>query len=75
MRNSKYKLEEIKIGNQIRFKRIGIDDFDMYWTVIGFNNKMIQVKINEMEFKDELYIDLDNIESLLDVNDTRYVKE
>ena len=68
----KYKIEDIKIGNQVLFKRTGIDDFRMYWTVIGFLKGMIQVKIKEMGHDDELYIDVADIESLHDVNDTRY---
>ncbi|QCX38177.1 hypothetical protein FF125_06935 [Aureibaculum algae] len=68
----KYKIDDIKIGNHVSFKRNGIDDFGMYWTVIGFLNGMVQVKIKEMGNDDELYIDVDDIESLQNVNDTRY---
>ena len=68
----KYKIDDIKIGNQVSFKRNGIDDFGMNWTVIGFLNGMVQVKIKEMGYDDELYIDVDDIELLQNVNDTRY---
>ena len=74
MQKPMYKLEDVKIGNHILFSRTGIDDFRMYWTVIGLYNGMIQVKIDEMGFKDELFIDVKDIEILQNVNDTRYSK-
>lgn len=69
-----YKIEDVKIGNHVIFSRAGINDFRMYWTVIGFYNEMIRVKIQEMGCDDELYIDVNDIEILLNVNDTRYNK-
>ena len=75
MKKGKFKIEDIKIGNHVRFKRQGVNDFEMEWTVINFYNDMIQIKIDEMGFKDELYIDVDDIESLINVNDTRYSKK
>jgi len=68
----KHKIEDIKIGNHVMFKRTGIEDFKMSWTVIGFLNGMVEVKIDEMGYVDELFIDLDDIISLQDVKDTRY---
>lgn len=68
----KYKIDDIEIGNQALFKRNGIDDFGMNQTVIGFLNGMVQVTIKEMGYVDELYIDVDDIQFLHNVNDTRY---
>ena len=69
-----YKLEEIKVGNHLLFKRIGVDDFRMWWTVIGFSNEMIKIKIAEMGYEDEIYIELKDIESLQSINDKRFQK-
>ncbi len=74
MKKGKYNIEDIKIGNHVSFKRTGIDDFDMNWTVVGFLNGMIKVKIHEMGFNDELYIDIEDVNSLHNVNDTRYTE-
>jgi len=68
----KYALEDIKRGNHVIFKRTGVNDFDLHWTVVGFHNKMIEVKIEEMGHSDQIFIDVDDIQSLLEVNDTRY---
>lgn len=68
----KYTLADIKRGNQVLFTRKGIEDFRMYWTVIGFHNDMIEVKIDDMGNSDKLFIAVDDIEVLLNVNDTRY---
>lgn len=72
MAKGDYKLGDVKIGNHIIFLRPGIEDFRMYWAVIGFHGNMIRVKIAEMGNYDELYIDASDIEILLDVNDMRY---
>lgn len=72
---SKYSIEDVEIGNQVSFKRNGIDDFDMNWTVIDFLNGMIKVKIHEMGFNDELYIDVNDITYLHKVQDYRFTKK
>ena len=75
MGNRIYKLEDIEIGNLVMFKRIGIKDFRMYWTVVGFRNNMIRVKIDDMGDKDELYISITDIEILDDVDDKRFTNQ
>lgn len=75
MKKRKYELEDIKVGNHVMFKRIGIDDFQMYWTVIGFRDNMIHVKIDDMGDKGELYIDITDIEILEDVDDKRFTNQ
>lgn len=72
MKSGLFKLENIELGNQILFQRQGIDDFRMWWTVVGFSGAMIRVKIDEMGYNDELFIDANDIESLQGINDTRY---
>jgi hypothetical protein len=54
------------------FKRHGVHDFSMYWTVIAFQNGMIEVKINEMGNSDQLFIAAEDITKLSQVNDLRY---
>lgn len=75
MSKGNYKLEDVKIGNHVTFSRAGVKDFGMYWTVLGFEKGMIQVKIAEMGFNDKIYINPSDILILLDINDTRYIDE
>ena len=72
MKKATYTLSDINVGNHVRFIRNGIDDFRMDWTVIGFYEGMIRVKIKEMGYDEEIFIDAADIETLLQVNDTRY---
>ena len=74
MKQAPYALSDIKIGDHVLFIRNGIDDFRMYWTVIGFHKDLIRVKIKEMGCDDELYIDVADIERVFDAKDTRYIK-
>lgn len=54
------------------FERTGVDDFSINWTVIALQNGMIEVKIDEMGNKDQLFISAENITKLSQVNDMRY---
>ncbi|MBT9395080.1 hypothetical protein KLP40_18075 [Hymenobacter sp. NST-14] len=75
MKQPQYTLADLKVGNHVRFKRNGITDCDLYWTVIGFYGGMVRVKIKEMGCDDEIFIDVADIKQVLDVNDTRYIKK
>lgn len=48
---------------------------ELAWTVLEFHNNMIEVKIAEMVFNNQLLIDPEDIVILTDVNDTRYIDE
>lgn len=54
MKKATYALADIKIGNHVRFLRNGTDDFRMDWTVIGFYEGMVRVKIQEMGYNEEI---------------------
>ena len=69
-----YKIEDIKPGNQVRFNRTGVADFNMCWTVLGYLNGMIEVCIDEMSYKDRLHIDVTDITALYDVYDDRFFR-
>lgn len=62
MTNIKFQLHDFNIGDQILFFRNGINDFRMYWNVIGFDEGMLYIEIDEMGFKDKLYIDVNDVE-------------
>lgn len=72
MAKGKFKFEDVKIGNHVIFSIPGVNDFRMYWTVIGFQEDAIKIKIAEMGNNDVRYIKASDIEILLDVNDMRY---
>ncbi|OXA87646.1 hypothetical protein [Flavobacterium hercynium] len=57
MAKGDYNFIDINTGDEILFSRTGIEDFQMYWKVIGFHEEMIHVEIDEMGNKDKLYID------------------
>jgi|GEM_PF-4076567 len=65
MEKGDYNLTDINIGDEILFSRAGIDDFRMYWKVIGFHEEMINIEIDEMGYEDKLYIDAKDIEKVL----------
>jgi hypothetical protein len=44
------------------FFRKGINDFRMYWTVIGFYEEMLYIEIDEKDNKDKLYLEVNDIE-------------
>jgi hypothetical protein len=67
-----YKIEDVKLGNHVMFKRSGVPDFNMHWTVVGYLNGMIEVRIREMSYIDKVHIDLKDITSLLDVYDNQF---
>ena len=62
MKTSEFELQDFKIGDQVLFFRNGINDFRMYWNVIGFDEGMLYIEIDEMGFKDKLYIDVNDVE-------------
>jgi hypothetical protein len=62
MKTSKFELHDFKIGDQVLFCRNGINYFRMYWKVIGFDEGMLYIEIDEMGFKDKLYIDVNDVE-------------
>ena len=62
MKKSEFQLHDFKIGDQVMFFRKGINDYRMYWTVIGFYEEMLYIEIDEMGYKDKLYIDVNDIE-------------
>ncbi len=53
MVNSKYKFEDIEIGDEVYFddvyhgKRLSQSNFDEYWSVHGKENNMILVNLNQ----------------------------
>jgi len=59
-----YNINDVEIGDKVFFERVGIPNFDLYWTVIGFSEGMVHVKINEMGVDDNLHIDVNDIRIL-----------
>ena len=43
MKKSEFQLHDFKIGDQVMFFRKGINDFRMYWKVIGFEEEMNKI--------------------------------
>jgi hypothetical protein len=62
MKKSVFQLHDFKIGDQVMFFRNGINDYRMYWTVIGFYEEMLYIEIDENGYKDKLYIDVSDVE-------------
>lgn len=62
MKKSEFELQDFKIGDQVMFFRKGINDFRKYWKVIGFDEGLLYIEIDEMGFKDKLYIDVNDVE-------------
>ena len=62
MKKSEFQLHDFKIGDRVMFFRKGINDFRMYWTVIGFYEEMLYIEIDENGYKDKLYIDVNDVE-------------
>ena len=60
----KYNITNIKKGDLVFFERIGIDNFDLYWTVIDIVNGMIEVEIDEMGHKEKIFIDIADVKYL-----------
>jgi hypothetical protein len=58
---SKYNSSNINIGDKVYFEREGLDNYNLYWTVIGFLDDMIEVEIDEMGHNDKIYIDFTDI--------------
>ncbi|MEQ3498299.1 hypothetical protein ABMY20_00915 [Tenacibaculum sp. SSH1-16] len=58
---SKYNSSNIKIGDKVYFEREGINNYNLYWTVLGFLDNMIEIEIDEMEYNDKIYIDFSDI--------------
>jgi hypothetical protein len=51
----------ITVGDGVYFRRIGVNDFDLYWTVISINGNSLEIEINEMGEKDSIYIDINDV--------------
>jgi hypothetical protein len=51
----------ITIGDGVYFKRKGINNFDLYWTVISINGNSLEIEIDEMGAKDCIYIDRNDV--------------
>jgi len=62
MKTNEFQLHDFKIGDQVLFCRNGINDFRMYWNVFGFDEGMLYIEIDEMGYKDKLYIDVNDVE-------------
>ena len=62
MKKSEFQLQDFNIGDQVLFYRNVTNDFRMYWKVIGFDKGMLYIEIDEMGFKDKLYIDVNDVE-------------
>lgn len=50
---SKYKIEDIEIGDGVYFIVNWQNNYDLYWTVIAKNEKSLQIEIDEWEQKIE----------------------
>jgi hypothetical protein len=44
------------------FFRKGINDYRMYWTIIGFYEEMLYIEIDEKGYKDKLYLEVNDVE-------------
>jgi len=62
MKTNEFQLHDFKIGDQVLFCRNGINDFRKYWKVIGFEDEMLYIEIDEMGYKDKLYIEVNDVE-------------
>jgi hypothetical protein len=59
---SKYKIENINIGDGVYFKNEYLNNYDLYWTVKSkFNDTMIEIEIDEMGVKDKMFINIKDI--------------
>lgn len=62
-----YTRKDLEKGYQVYFKRNGVPNHDLYWTVIDFNNDMVLVKILEMGYDDEINIDYNDITKVIEI--------
>lgn len=56
-----YKIEDIKVGDKVFFRNNYIENFDLYWTVIGKNGNTLLLKINEMGCNSECSVKIGDI--------------
>ncbi|WP_139921189.1 hypothetical protein [Hymenobacter sp. DG01] len=53
---SKYKLEDINVGDEVYLRTKAFDSPDLYWKVIGKDEHGLFLNIDEMAVKDRCYV-------------------
>jgi hypothetical protein len=58
---NKFTIDQINIGESVYFENEHIENFDLYWKVIGKLENHLHLKINEMGANDTRFIDIKDI--------------
>lgn len=58
---SKFKMEDINIGDGVYFKLDYQNNYDLYWTVINKIDSKLEIEINEMGANDKFFLDIKDV--------------
>ena len=57
MKTKKYNINDININDQVMFKCLGVEDYDIYWTVVAKTDLYLEIEVKEMGQNDKIYLE------------------